>query len=579
LTASRSDTHTSPGHSPAAATWADAEAEAAAMSPAGRPRTRRRVWPYAVGGLAVAAACAVGTWALLRDAKPKGVLDADVPVAVVTRGALIVSVTESGEVAADKRKVIANETRFPVIIKSLVEEGTRVRKGDTIITFESKELTDELETKKLAVSTARSAHTQADELYQIDEKEMTNTVHKAEQAVDDAKADLVGYIEAAGPVSIADANDAIRTGKRDLALASEKLSFKLKVNHDKELNSPFSENEIEADKLSVEKLRVAVQKAVSTYQMLIKYDDPRQIQKLKTAGEDAKIALDKAKFTARSKLLTDDTDRQTKKVALDMASRQLAELEEEATKLVFKADDEGLVVYDTGGGNGWRANDVTVEVGAKITQRQQLMIIPDMTTLLIKTKVYEAIIDQVKIGLKAHVRLDARPDTPLMGKISKVGVLPDSQHRWLNPGVKIFKIDIHLDKDVPDLKPGMTAQVEIELDRLANVLSVPVAAVFTEQEKTYCYRPVNGLPVRTEVKIGRMNDTRVELTSGLAEGDKVLLSPPSSSQGKDKDAEKDKEKKVDANQPPPGPTAGPPRRAEAPDAKGGTGGKPAAGGR
>jgi HlyD family secretion protein len=155
--------------------------------------------------------------------------------------------------------------------------------------------------------------------------------------------------------------------------------------------------------------------------------------------------------------------------------------------------------------------------------------------------------------LKAHVRLDARPDTPLTGKISKVGVLPDSQNRWLNPGVKIFKVDVHLDTKVPDLKPGMTAQVEIELDRLANVLSVPVAAVFTEQEKTRCYRLVGGLPQPTEIKIGRMNDTRVEVLSGLSEGDKVLLSPPSSAEGKDKNAEKDK--KLDANQPP-GPPAG-----------------------
>jgi hypothetical protein len=97
-----------------------------------------------------------------------------------------------------------------------------------------------------------------------------------------------------------------------------------------------------------------------------------------------------------------------------------------------------------------------------------------------------------------------------------------------------------------------------------------VAAVFTEQEKTYCYRLVHGLPERTEVKIGRMNDTRVELLAGLGEGDKVLLSPPASSEGKDKAAEK--EKKPDPNQPPPGPPAGPPgRAAEAPAAKGGPG--------
>ena len=73
----------------------------------------------------------------------------------------------------------------------------------------------------------------------------------------------------------------------------------------------------------------------------------------------------------------------------------------------------------------------------------------------------------------------------------------------------------------------MTAQVELVLARLVDVLSVPVAAVFTEQEKTFCYRVNGGRPEQVNVKVGRMNDKRVEIASGLAKGDRVLLAPPS----------------------------------------------------
>ena len=526
------------------------------------PAKRRSVRAYAIVAAVVAVAAGAGGWALTGGASGSASIADLGPAATVTRGLLIVSVTESGEISAEKRKVISNEIRFPVIIKSLVEEGQTVRKGDTVITFDCRELLDAIETKKLEVTTGKSAYLQAVENVELDKKEVANAVRKAEQAVVDAEADIRRYMEAGGPVKIADANAAITTARRDLTLAEGKLNFKLEVNADKELNSPFSENEIEAEKLSVDKLKIALQKAVSNYEMLIKYDDPVELRKLKTAVEDATLALARAKHTAKSKVLTAETDAETKKITFEMKSTQLTDLLAEAEKISFTADEEGLVVYNTGS-NRWNPNNITVEVGAKINPRQQLMIIPDLTTLLVKTKVYEAIIDQVNVGLKAHVRLDSKPDTLLGGKVVKVGVLPDSQHGWLNPGVKIFKVDVKLDEDVPSLKPGMTAQVEIELRRLDNVLSVPVAAVFTEQEKTFCYRLADGQVERVEVKIGQMNDTRVEILTGLTEGDQVLLSQPTTlDEGGDKPPDEDAapNAKPKAPKEPKAPEAGPPDR-------------------
>lgn len=72
----------------------------------------------------------------------------------------------------------------------------------------------------------------------------------------------------------------------------------------------------------------------------------------------------------------------------------------------------------------------------------------------------------------------------------------------------------------------MTAEVELVLERVENVLQVPIAAVFAEQEKTYCWRMNGSAPERVSVKVGRMNEKRVEIVAGLAEGDRVLLAPP-----------------------------------------------------
>lgn len=472
---------------------------------------------------------AAAVWKFSGQVVPTGTADLGA-AAVATRGPFVVSVTETGEVEAERRKIIANELQWPVIIRSVVEEGARVADGQTIVAFECKELADAITLKQIEVTNASASYTQARENLILKRKEMDNQVRKARQAVVDANADIQRYIEGEGPIKLSDAEADIQTARRDLALAQDKLNFKLEVNANKELKSPFSDNEIEADKLGVERLKLALQKAINNRQMLNKYDHPRQIANLKMAIEDARLALARAELEARSQVLQAEADSAAKKATFDMQTKKLDELQTEAAKLVVKADKEGLVVYDTG--KQWYQSDsFNIEVGAKITPRQQLMIIPDMSTLQVKTKVYESIIDQVRERLPATIRLDARPDSPIRGHVERVAVLPSSQHRWLNPGVKIFDVIVKFDQPAGDLKPGMSAQVEIELARLHDVLSVPVSAVFTEQERTYCYRLTDGQARRAPIKVGRMNDTRVEVVAGLAEGDEILLSPPATTEG------------------------------------------------
>jgi len=53
-------------------------------------------------------------------------------------------------------------------------------------------------------------------------------------------------------------------------------------------------------------------------------------------------------------------------------------------------------------------------------------------------------------------------------------VLPDSQNRWLNPDLKVYLTTITIDGTHDWVKPGMSAKVEILVDRLADVVYVPV---------------------------------------------------------------------------------------------------------
>ena len=469
-------------------------------------------------------------------------------------GELVVKVIESGEIEAERREVISNELRWPVFISSLVPDGTQVKKDDLIVVFECKELIDAIDQQKIYVNTSTSDYTQADENKKMKQKEVDFDVTKAEHDLTEAKENLRRYENGDWPTQWDRSKSDIQLAQSDLTLAQGKLDFKKTANADPELKKPYSDSEIKADELALSRLEFSLSKATMDKKILEQYEHPQKLRQLTLAIKMAELTLEKAQTSARTEMMVAESSVDARKATLKTQKSKLDDMLEQEKKLTVKASRDGLVVYNTG--RRWWDNPVVVEVGAKLDPRQQIMIIPDMTSLQIKTRVYEARIDQVQIGAEAFVRLDAKPDVILKGKVDKVAPLPDSQNRE-NPTAKVYNVYVKLDNNIEGLKPNMTAQCEMVLARLSNVLTVPVAAVFAEQERRYCYRTNKGRAERVAIKIGSFSDTRVEVVAGLNAGDVLLLNPPpemldqKSDQDKDKDKDKDRDKPQTQPAPPP----------------------------
>ena len=378
----------------------------------------------------------------------------------------------------------------------------------------------------MQVTVAQNDYTQASQSLKLKKDEMANKVLKAKREMEEAKENRTRYIKHEYEIELADRENAVNIAKQQLELAQEKLAFKKKVNKMPDLESPFSMNDIRAEELKVQQLENSLKKADLTLDKFKEYDHKRKLRELDEDVADSELRLRRSELEAQNQVLIAEANAQAKKYRLEMRTKRLKELKEDEQKLIVKAEESGLVVYDSGR-RRWQS-ELVIAVGEKISPRQQLMIIPDMSSLQITTKVYEAMIEQVKPGLPAYIRLDAKPDVTLSGKVAKVAPLPDSQNRWLNPGVKVFNVTVAFEDGVnrEGLKPGMTAQVELVLAELPDVLSVPIAAVFSEQERTFCYVKKGGKSKTVDVKVGRMNDRRVQIVSGLEAGLEILLAPP-----------------------------------------------------
>lgn len=478
-----------------------------------------------------------------------------IPSAKVIRGDMRVSVTETGEIKAEKSKVILNDLRWPVVIEELAPEGSVVEKGQTIVRLSCQELEDGLIDQRLRAQESDDAYTSAVSNFEIKKLQKDARVRKADNALADAKADLEKYEQAEYPQQLDNSRGAIDVAEADLKLAEHKLQSKLAINADPELKQPYSQNEIDADRLNVERLKIAQSKAKTDRDILEKYTYPRVLRNRKSAVDDADLDLLTGKTERETELKIAKNLRDSAELNRNQQRDKLKQLEDDAkTKLHFVATEPGLVVYETRR-RQWE-RPITVAIGEKVNPQQQLMILPDLSTLRVETRVYEAIREQVRDGpdgMPALIRLDAKRGVSLRGRVSRVAPLPDNQNPWLSPGVKVYPAFVELLDRPEGLKPGMTAEVEIVLAELEDVLHVPIAAVFSRDSQSFCYRvkPGGGYE-RVAVTVGQTSDTHAQILEGLREGETVLLVPPPGEQVETaslKKKEKEKEGEGAASRP------------------------------
>jgi HlyD family secretion protein len=296
-----------------------------------------------------------------------------------------------------------------------------------------------------------------------------------------------------------------------------------------------SYDELTTDELSAARAQANLVAAILDYRLSRRYSWPKDLVSLRSTVREAERELERVKSQADASLAQAQAELNKREKQLELQERELREAEEQLSKARVTAPKAGLVVYPRV--QSYRGSEQLLEVGAQVNQRQVLVTLPDLSELIVDTKVYESEVNRVRVGQRALVRVQAlaqvvgEGQAPVLeGRVSRIAMLPDYGNRWLNPDQKTFNVEVTVDESREEirstLKPEMTSEVSIVLAELPDALHVPVQAVARVGDQTVCYLPggANGRPV--PVRVGLTNTTRAEIISGLEEGDQILLAPP-----------------------------------------------------
>ncbi|MCY1722420.1 efflux RND transporter periplasmic adaptor subunit [Prolixibacteraceae bacterium Z1-6] len=183
-----------------------------------------------------------------------------------------------------------------------------------------------------------------------------------------------------------------------------------------------------------------------------------------------------------------------------------------------KAPKDGMVMYAKfWGGRKLRIGD---EVSI---WNPAIATLPDMSVLISETYVQEIDITKIHIGDSVEINIDALPNKIYSGKISKITNIGQEI-----PGfdTKVFRVTIDLKENGKELKPSMTTDNRIIVERLDSVITIPRSSLFGNNGESYVYLKKDGKIWKKKVIPGHENEAEVIIQSGLNINDKIYTSIP-----------------------------------------------------
>jgi HlyD family secretion protein len=458
----------------------------------------------------------------------------------VQRGPLTISVTESGTIKAREQLIIKNGVEGRTTIISLVPEGTRVQKGDLLVQLDASALEDQKDDQEIRVMNGEAAFVRARENLEVVKNKAASDVDKAELELRFAGEDLKKYVEGEFPQKIMEGQAKVTLAEEELSRAQEKLEWSKVLFDEKYL----SQTELQGDELAAKKAELDIELARSDLKLLKSFTYQRELAQLESDVRQNEMALERIRREASADTVQAEADLRAKGSEFEQQQKKLTKIVNQIAKTRIIAPAAGLVVYATSAKASWRGNVEPLDEGQLIHERQELIYLPTGSSFMADVKVHESSLKKISAGLPVRLTVDALPGQTFAGTVAKIAPLPDAQSIFLNPDLKVYRTEVHIDGDGRDLRTGMSCRAEIVIIRYEDALFVPAQAVLRVKGSPTVYvRGQDGWEPRA-VKTGLDNNRMVRVTEGLDEGEDVLLTPPL----------RDAEMSV-AEEAPPGPSA------------------------
>ncbi|MBI2863074.1 MAG: efflux RND transporter periplasmic adaptor subunit [Chloroflexi bacterium] len=456
-----------------------------------RTRTRKQrlgATHKVVLALALVASIAVGYVGYERYS-PSEVTAVQLTTTPVRRGTITASVNLMGSVAATSQAKLTFETAGR-LTQVLVKAGDNFKQGDPLAKVDTSDL--ELQVAQASV-----------------------TLEQANLKLADLKAGAKPEDVAAAQAAIRNAEVALANAQDNLVLANKSTAVTKDIR-DRQYEHSFYEvkygdvlkqfNDQRANQEDVDKAWAALLTAKERLDSA-KLTADLTIRKSENDVRQAEDNLSKARSQLETiQAGTSSADIKSQEVAVRLGDATLKQRQLAFQKATLVAPFDGTI------------DSISANVGEQVSTAKEVMTIINLQKFRVDARVDETDVSRLAAGQTASITVEALAGERLTAKVVSIAANPTVQQ-----GVVNYPVTLELDPTRAPVRPGMTASIAVEAARRENVVLAPNRAVRTQGRNRTVEVMVDGKTETRTVSVGMSNDQFTEISSGLQEGDVVVI--------------------------------------------------------
>jgi multidrug resistance efflux pump len=401
-----------------------------------------------------------------------------------------------------------------LVVAKAAAHGARVRKGDVLLSVETREADRAVAAADDELRVAESALDKARQELEIGERSDALALERAENERRLAQEKLQSYVDFDAPQERAERELALIRSQDSIDNQKEELAQLKKMYSSEELTTATAEIVVRRTERNLARSTAALDHSKKRFEKLIKVEQPEETKRLELALRQKELDLERLRAGRGHAKLQRELDVRKAEREVAKQRERLERVRADRAALAATAPFDGAVYYGQLKDGRWGGADAmarALKPGEKIQAGQIAMTLVEPAELRFRATLREADWARVAAGMAAEVTAAALPAEPMKGRVE-----PPAEIASPDGG---FELPVRLADANPRLAGGMRGKAKLTLKEVKGALLVPAGCVFEEGGAKKVRLAGGGT---RDVKVGETDGRMTQILEGVSEGEEVL---------------------------------------------------------
>lgn len=411
-----------------------------------------------------------------------------------------------------------------LIVEQVAKPGTAVKKGDVVLQFKTDKIEQQMRDAQQELAIAELALKEAES--NLDEVLKTYDLDHAiaQEKWDHTQQDVDYYLKVTAPFAERQAKKRLESSGFQVEYAQDELEQLQKMYNEDELTEESEKIVLKRAERSLDQAKFYFELAQVDVDHTLNVELPRDSEKQQQTLQRGELEYQKAMISLPSQRQLKELELQKQKFAIEKQKRDFAKLASDMEKMSLKAPIDGIVYHGQCRRGNWSGipggTSRVIEPNGALAKDIVAITIVAPGQYQLRGELDEKQLGSIHKGTSGVGLPTANPTATFTVSVKEIGSVPVDEGK--------FDCQLAAEKLPEILIPGTTCDIKLLAYEKKDAVMVPKASVFSDDDglTSYVFATTASGHERREVKTGKSKDDKIEITSGLKAGEKILKAKP-----------------------------------------------------